>query len=136
MNVKRFSIQPLGPARSEQEIRDAVNSALQESLQRINQEMPASKVRAEIEPEGAFLGAAAAGMWLLKVVAGAAAGEATKRLVGYVMESLRKRNLNPGEPSTAGVSKEQEKAQNKRHSKDKKAPGNTDKRSGGATHKR
>ena len=107
--VLRFSLKPVGPPRSEEQIKNDVKAALEEALKRLGEEQ--KNVSAEAEPEGAFLGVAIATIWLLKtigtgLVSGGAAA-AGKRLFDYFADSLRSRNLDPGSPAAAGGSKDQ-----------------------------
>ena len=111
--VYRISIRALGPPRSENQIREAVAAALKESLERLQQETGQKPEEAQVAPEGAFVGAATAAIWLLKLLGGALASEGSKRLVGYFLDSLRKRNLDPGEPSVAKTADHETKRESK-----------------------
>ncbi len=101
--VLRFTVKPVGPSRSEKQIRQDIADALEEAVEKLKTETSKKDFHAEVEPEGAFLGVAVATWWLLKAfgagLVGGVGGAAGKRLFEYFSDSLQKRNLDPGSPS-------------------------------------
>jgi hypothetical protein len=97
-DLLRFSIKPVGQARSEDQIRQDVRDALEEALQDYKTATKRT-LRAEAEPEGAFTGVELAAFWLLKTFAGGVIGGAGGALYKYLAKALRKRNLDPGKPT-------------------------------------
>lgn len=102
--VLRFSLKPVGPSRSERQLRSDIAEALNEAVQEFENRQSV-KVEAQAEPEGGFLGLGIEWIWLLKAFAGGVAAAGGKKvgeeLFSYFAESLRKRNLIPGKASTA-----------------------------------
>jgi hypothetical protein len=115
-NILRFTIKPVGTSRSEEQVRQDVKAALDEALNNYNAQSKKA-VKAEAEPEGAFTGIELAVFWLLKTFAGGVVGgvgaTAGKKLYGLFSTSLKKRNLDPGPPTTV-KSKERIKSDKKR----------------------
>lgn len=102
--VLRFSLKPVGPPRSERQLRTDIAEALNEAVQEFETRQSV-KVEAQAEPEGGFLGLGIEWIWLLKAFAGGVAAAGGKKvgegLFTYFAEALRKRNIIPGKASTA-----------------------------------
>jgi hypothetical protein len=98
--VFRLTIKPVGPRRSEKQLKADVAAALREALDKTREKPAFKAVRAKAEPEGAFVGVAVATVWVLKTFGGgvlAGAGTAAgKKLVDYFAKALRSRKLDPG----------------------------------------
>lgn len=104
--VLRFGLKPVGPPRSEQQLRTDIEEAVREAVKEFNKR-ESVEVKVQAEPEGGFLGFGIEWIWLLKAFVGgvAAAGgkKAGEALFTYVAEALRKRNIIPGQESTAST---------------------------------
>jgi hypothetical protein len=96
-NVLRFTIKPVGTSRTEDQVRNDVQAALQEAIKDYTSHYK-KPIHAEVAPEGAFTGVELAALWLLKTLAGGAVGAAGGALYKRFAASLRKRNLDPGPP--------------------------------------
>jgi hypothetical protein len=123
-SLLRFSLKPVGPSRSEQQIKEDVKAALDEAVENFKKQASQKNLSAKAEPEGAFLGVAVVSIWLLKTIGTAvvtgAAGAAGKRLFDYFADSLRARNLDPGPASEASTGKSEGKEKSKSSIKSKK----------------
>jgi hypothetical protein len=100
--IVRFTIKPVGPSRTEGQIRRDVQAALEEALENYKAQSKRT-LKAEAQPEGAFTGIELAALWLLKTfaggVVGGVGGAAGKKLYGLFASSLKKRNLDPAKPT-------------------------------------
>lgn len=128
--VLRFGLKPVGPPRSEQQLRTDIEESVREAVKEFNKR-ESEEVKAQVEPEGGFLGLGIEWIWLVKAFIGGVAAAGGKKtgeaLFNYVAEALRKRNISPGQASivstaTADISREQAKKRVGKSSIKKKKP--------------
>jgi hypothetical protein len=116
-NILRFTIKPVGPSRSEKEIRKDVADALAEALQNYRSQSKNKSVKAEAEPEGPFTGVEVVALWLLKTfvggVVGGTGGVVGKEIYERFAVALKKRNLDPGSPTLVKQNEAQKKTEPK-----------------------